>query len=100
MAHRVAPQAEAELDNIWYYIAKESGTIEIAAGSLIPSPNVSISLPATRTSDAPAMRICSPDCGVFAWASMYHLLRYCVLFSQYSTQYDRSSTKLRTITKG
>jgi toxin ParE1/3/4 len=30
MAHCVAPQAEAELDNIWYYVAKESGSIEIA----------------------------------------------------------------------
>jgi plasmid stabilization system protein ParE len=30
MAHRVAPEAEAELDNIWYYVAKESGSIEIA----------------------------------------------------------------------
>ena len=30
MAHRVAPQAEAELDDIWYYVAKESGSIEIA----------------------------------------------------------------------
>jgi len=25
MAHRVAPEAEAELDDVWYYIAKESG---------------------------------------------------------------------------
>jgi toxin ParE1/3/4 len=30
MAHRLAPQAEAELDDIWYYIAKESGSVEIA----------------------------------------------------------------------
>jgi toxin ParE1/3/4 len=30
MAHRIAPQVEAELDNIWYYVAKESGSIEIA----------------------------------------------------------------------
>jgi hypothetical protein len=30
MAHRVASEAEAELDNIWYYVAKESGSIEIA----------------------------------------------------------------------
>ncbi|HLW87761.1 MAG TPA: type II toxin-antitoxin system RelE/ParE family toxin [Terriglobales bacterium] len=30
MSHRVAPQAEAELDGIWYYVAKESGSIEIA----------------------------------------------------------------------
>jgi toxin ParE1/3/4 len=30
MAHCVAPEAEADLDNIWYYVAKESGSIEIA----------------------------------------------------------------------
>ena len=30
MAHRVAPEAEAELDNIWYYVAKESGSFQIA----------------------------------------------------------------------
>ncbi len=30
MAHRVAPQATADLDGIWYYLAKESGSIENA----------------------------------------------------------------------
>ena len=30
MAHRVAPRAEADLDEIWLYVAKESGSIEIA----------------------------------------------------------------------
>ena len=30
MAHRLAPEAEAELDDIWYYIARESHSIEIA----------------------------------------------------------------------
>ncbi len=30
MAHRVARQGEAELDAIWYYLAKESASIEIA----------------------------------------------------------------------
>jgi toxin ParE1/3/4 len=30
MAHRLAPEVEAELDQIWYYIAGESGSIEIA----------------------------------------------------------------------
>lgn len=30
MAHRVAPLAEADLDDIWLYVAKESGSIEIA----------------------------------------------------------------------
>jgi toxin ParE1/3/4 len=30
MAHRLAPQAAADLDDIWYYVAKESGSIETA----------------------------------------------------------------------
>jgi len=30
MAHHVPPQASTDLDNIWYYVAKESGSIEIA----------------------------------------------------------------------
>ncbi len=30
MAHRVAPRAEADLDDIWLYVARESGSIEIA----------------------------------------------------------------------
>ncbi len=31
MAHRVSPRAEADLDDIWFYAAKESGSIEIAS---------------------------------------------------------------------
>jgi toxin ParE1/3/4 len=30
MAHRVAPEAEADLDDIWWYIARGSGSVEIA----------------------------------------------------------------------
>ncbi len=30
MAHRLAPRAERDLDDIWLYVAKESGSIEIA----------------------------------------------------------------------
>ena len=30
MAHRVAPRAERDLDDIWHYVAKETGSIEIA----------------------------------------------------------------------
>jgi toxin ParE1/3/4 len=30
MAHRLAPAAEAELDDIWYYIAKETSSIDTA----------------------------------------------------------------------
>jgi toxin ParE1/3/4 len=30
MAHRVAPRAESDLDDIWLYVAKESGSMETA----------------------------------------------------------------------
>ena len=30
MSHRVAPEAEADLDDIWCYIARKSGSLEIA----------------------------------------------------------------------
>jgi len=30
MAHCVAPRAETDLDDIWLYLARESGSIEIA----------------------------------------------------------------------
>ena len=30
MAHRVAPEAESDLNEIWYYIARESGSAVIA----------------------------------------------------------------------
>jgi plasmid stabilization system protein ParE len=30
MAHRLAPHAERDLDDIWLYIAKESGSIDTA----------------------------------------------------------------------
>jgi toxin ParE1/3/4 len=30
MAHRLALEAEADLDNIWYFIASESGNPEVA----------------------------------------------------------------------
>lgn len=30
MAHRLSAEAEAELDDIWYYIATESGSMDVA----------------------------------------------------------------------
>jgi len=30
MAHRLSPQAETELDEIWHYVARQRGSIEIA----------------------------------------------------------------------
>jgi plasmid stabilization system protein ParE len=41
MAHRVAPRAAADLDDIWYYVAKESGSIEVATTTLALAHGVS-----------------------------------------------------------
>ncbi|SRR2546430_13407671 len=30
MAHRLAPEVETELDEIWYYTARESGSVQTA----------------------------------------------------------------------
>ena len=30
MAHRLAPEAEADLEGIWYYVASQSGSMEVA----------------------------------------------------------------------
>ena len=30
MAHRIAPQAAADLDGIWLYVARESGSLDVA----------------------------------------------------------------------
>ena len=32
MAHTLSPQAAEDLDNIWYYVARESGNMEVADG--------------------------------------------------------------------
>jgi toxin ParE1/3/4 len=31
MAHHVSPRAEADLDDIWLYVARESGSIDVAS---------------------------------------------------------------------
>jgi plasmid stabilization system protein ParE len=30
MAHRVAPRADADLDDIWLYVANDSGSLDVA----------------------------------------------------------------------
>jgi hypothetical protein len=69
MAHRLAPRAETDLDEIWYYTAKESGSIEIA-NRLIDSITDRFSrLPASRISGFPAMKISALDAVAWPWAS-------------------------------
>jgi hypothetical protein len=70
VAHRVAPEAEAELDDIWFYIAKESGSIEIADRTIDFITARFFLLAAAPTWAADAMKICVPACGVLPRASM------------------------------
>ena len=46
MVHRLSPAAEAELDEIWWYIAEQSGSVE-AAKSVVASITERFSLLAT-----------------------------------------------------
>jgi hypothetical protein len=62
MAHRVAPEAEVEFDNIWYYVAKASGSIEAADRVIDTITELSIFSRATRILDATARGICVPAC--------------------------------------
>ena len=47
MPHRLAPQAEGDLDDIWYYTATESGSVE-TADRLVESLTTRFSLLATH----------------------------------------------------
>ena len=40
MTHRLAPEAEAELDDIWYYTARASDSIEIADRVMLEFPRL------------------------------------------------------------
>ena len=63
MAPRIAPEAEAELDGIWYYIAKESGSIEIADRVIDSVTDRFFLLAAFPKWDAAATKICALACG-------------------------------------
>jgi hypothetical protein len=61
MAHRLAPRAETDLDEIWCYVAKESGSIEIANRLITPSQTVSSCSPVFPTSGVHATKILGSD---------------------------------------
>ena len=56
MAHRVAPLAEADLDDIWFYVAKESGSVEMANRLIDTVTDRFLVLAGFPTSDVPAMK--------------------------------------------
>jgi hypothetical protein len=70
MAHRVAPIAEADLDEIWFYVAKESGSVEMANRVIDTVTDRFLVLAGFPISDVPAMRISVPDAAARLWANM------------------------------
>ena len=70
MAHRLAPEVETELDDIWYYIAKGSDSIEIADRVIDSITDRFFLLPHGRISDDAGMDICALAYEVFRWAPM------------------------------
>ena len=65
MAHRVAPRAEADLDDIWLYVAKESGSIEIANRLIDTVTDRFYGFRSSPISDVPARKILAPDAAVW-----------------------------------
>jgi plasmid stabilization system protein ParE len=69
MGHIRSPQADSDLDGIWYYIASESASIEIA-DRLIDSITDRFFLIANYpTSVAAETTICALASGAFLWVN-------------------------------
>jgi 7-keto-8-aminopelargonate synthetase-like enzyme len=69
MAHRVAPQVAADLDDIWYFVAKESGSVEIASRLIDSITNRFLLLARNPTLDAAVMMTLALAYGVSLCAS-------------------------------
>ena len=70
MAHRLAPRAETDLDDSWYYVAKESGSIEIANRLIDTITDRFFMLAGFPYVGRAAMTISAPDAAAWQWGSM------------------------------
>lgn len=70
MAHRVAQRAEADLDDIWLYVAKESSSIEIANRLIDTLTDRFFTLARFPIWDAPMRKISAPDTEAFPLENM------------------------------
>jgi plasmid stabilization system protein ParE len=69
MAHRVAPSAEADLDDIWLYVAKESGSIEMANRLIDTITDRFLTLAGFPISDVRARTTSAPATAASPWAN-------------------------------
>jgi len=70
VAHRVATRAESDLDDIWLYVAMESGSLEVASRLVDSITDRFCFLAGSRTQADPAIAISARDYGAFPWVSM------------------------------
>jgi toxin ParE1/3/4 len=76
VAHRVAPQAEADLDDIWPYTAKECGSIDVATRLIDAIASRFISLARFPYLGQAAMKISEPGRAAPPWWEYFII--YCV----------------------
>ena len=65
MAHLVAPQAETDLDDIWFYVAVDSGSMDIASRLVDSITYKFFFLAGFPQAVDPASVISEPACEVF-----------------------------------
>ena len=70
MGHARSPQADSDLDSIWYHVAIESGSVEIADRLIDSIAERFLLIANYPISGAAVTLICALDCGVFPWANM------------------------------
>jgi toxin ParE1/3/4 len=76
MAHRVSERAAADLDDIWYYVAQESASIEIANRLIDSLTDRFLLLGRYPYLDVPVTMILALVLGVFSLGE--HVIVYCV----------------------
>jgi hypothetical protein len=69
MAHRIAPRAETDLDDIWLYVARDSGSIEIANRLIDTITDRFFVLGSLPRIGRSARKILDPDFAACPWAS-------------------------------
>ena len=70
MAHQLAPRAAADLDDIWYYVATEGGSLETADRLIETITDRFLALRVSPISDVRGKGISAPDTAASPWATM------------------------------
>lgn len=98
MAHRVAPLAEVDLDDIWLRVAKESGSMDVATRLVDSITKRFFSSRPFPTRAAPVMEISAPGCEASPWASTSSCIGWKVMMCSSSAWYTANAILKRCLT--